>query len=356
MAKILERPTRVAVSSVQHGKDQQPPRTKRFLLWCLANFIAWPLLSLVVKKLRLFQFLFVVYPGTENNVRAYAPMWFQKIFRGVFQLSVIGVMTRGETTGKRGLIVTLSETPEDLSRKELLEISERVKWFGKRAGVSSIALAGRLPTLFDANGILLKLPFVKGNMGAVFTITETVLHLIRAKGIPQDGPIGIVGLGYLGSRVARRLQELGFPAITGYDIRITDSSIRGSLVRTNDPNLLRPCRIVIVLTPKGEDASGVIPCLRDGALIIDDTHPQISPSLVHKIEEKGGEVYRSTLGIVGVRATPRLPGYHKNWLPGCVVEALVLNGETNGLTSAEFEQRGREIGLKPFLVSPRGEG
>jgi len=35
---------------------------------------------------------------------------------------------------------------------------------------------------------------------------------------------------------------------------------------------------------------------------------------------------------------------------------LVLNGEVNGLTPAEFEQRGREIGLAPFLVSPRGEG
>jgi hypothetical protein len=217
-------------------------------------------------------------------------MWFQKIFKGVFQLSVIGVMTRKARTGKRGLIVTLSDAPDDLSQAELQGIAERIKTLGKKAGVSSIALAGRLPTLFNANGIPLERPFVKGNRGAVFTIIETFLYLLKAKGLSQEEPVGIVGLGYLGSRVARRLQELGCPAIVGYDIRVKESNTHGTLVRTNDPELLRACRIVIVLTPKGEDAVGVIPWLREGVIVIDDTHPQIPPTLIHKIQEKGGIV------------------------------------------------------------------
>ncbi|OGY55142.1 MAG: hypothetical protein A3C82_01285 [Candidatus Wildermuthbacteria bacterium RIFCSPHIGHO2_02_FULL_47_12] len=353
--KTQERP-QVRVSSVERGRDQQPPRTKRFLLWCLANFVIWPTLGLVAKRLRLFQFLFVVYPGTQNNIRAYAPMWFQKIFKGMFQLSVIGIMTRRTKTGKRGLIVTLSEAPDNFSREELQTISERIRGLGKKAGVSTIALAGRLPTLFSANGIPLERPFVKGDRGAVFTITETFLYLLKLTGVAQDEPVGIIGLGYLGSRVAKRLQELECPSIVGYDVRVKENGIYGSLVRTNDPKLLQSCRIVIVLTPKGEDIAKIVPWLQNGVFVIDDTHPQIPPSLIQKIQEKGGTVYRSTLGVSGVRARPRLPGYHKNWLPGCVVEALVLNGEVNGLTPAEFEQRGREIGLAPFLVSPRGEG
>lgn len=353
--KTQERPTQVQVSSVEYGRDQHPPRTKRFLLWCLANFVIWPILGLVAKKFHLFQFLFVVYPGTQNNIRAYAPMWFQKIFKWVFQLSVIGIMTRGTRAGKRGLIVTLSEAPDDLSQAELQRLAERVKRLGKRAGVSSIALAGRLPTLFSANGIPLERPFVKGDRGAVFTITETFLHLLKIQGLSQEEPVGIVGLGYLGSRVAKRLQELGCSSVAGYDIRMKENITNGSLTRTNDPRILQSCKIVIILTPKGEDAAGIVPWLQAGTLVIDDTHPQIPPSLIHEIQKRGGTIYRSTLGIRGVRARPRLPGYHANWLTGCVVEALVLNG-VNGLTTAEFEHKGREIGLTPFLVSPRGEG
>lgn len=354
--KTQERPIQVQVSSVEHGRDQHTPRMKRFLLWCLANFVMWPILGLMAKRFRLFQFLFVVYPGSQNNIRAYAPMWFQRTFRGMFQLSVIGVMTRTTRTGKRGLIVTLPEAPDTLSQEELQALSESIKRLGKRAGVSSIALAGRLPTLFSGNGIPLERPFVKGDRGAVFTITETFLYLLRVARMSQDEPVGIIGLGYLGRRVADRLQKLEFPSIVGYDIRIKENSTHGALVRTNDPRLLQPCKIVIVLTSKGEDVAGVIPWLQDRVLVIDDTHPQIPPSLIQKIQGKGGRVYRSTLGIPGVRSRPRLPGYHENWLPGCVVEVLVLNGEVNGLTPAEFEQKGRKIGLTPFLVFPKGEG
>jgi hypothetical protein len=287
------------VSSVEHGRDQHPPRTKRFLFWCLANFVIWPILGLVAKRFHLFQFLFVVYPGSQNNIRAYAPMWFQKIFKGIFQISVIGVMTRKTRTGKRGLIVTLSDAPDDLSQADLQGVAETIKALGKKAGVSSIALAGRLPTLFNANGIPLEHPFVRGDRGAVFSITETFLYLLKARGLSKDEPVGIVGLGYLGSRVAKRLQELECPSIVGYDIRIKESGTHGTLVRTNDPGLLQTCKIVIVLTPKGEDAAGVIPWLQDGVLVIDDTHPQIPPALIQKIQEKGGTIYRSTLGIAG---------------------------------------------------------
>lgn len=264
-------------------------------------------------------------------------------------------MTKGEI-GKRGLVVTLSEAPDDLPEETLQNIAEQTKKLGKKAGVSSIALAGRLPTLFSTNGIPLEHPFVRGDRGAVFTITETYLHLLEAKEISKDEPVGVVGLGYLGSRVARRLQELGCSTIVGYDIRIKDNTTRGSLTRTSNPEFLRTCKIVIVLTVKGEDAASSIPWFKEGVIVIDDTHPQIPSHLIRKIRGKGGEIYRSTLGVAGVHALPRLPGYDKLWLPGCVVEALILNGELNGLTSTEFEQKGREMGLTPFLVSPRGEG
>lgn len=349
-----ERPTQTLVSSAQQARDQQPPRTKRFLLWCLANFILWPILGLVAKHLNLFQFLFVVYPGSQNNIRAYAPMWFQRIFKGVFRLSVIGIMTKGKRTG--GLIVTLSDAPDELSQEEFMEIHERILQVGKKAGVASIALAGRLPTLLYQHGVPIEHPFVKGDRGAVFTITETVLHLLEKKGLPYDSTIGIVGLGYLGSRVARRLREMELPSIVGYDPRVRDLGVNHGFISTNDPAVLKDCRIVVTLTPKGEDVASVLPWLPGGVIVVDDTHPQIPPSLIQQIQERGREVYRSTLGLKGVRALPRLPGYHKNWLPGCVVEALVLNGGANGLTPAEFEQKGREIGLTPFLVSPRGEG
>jgi threonine dehydrogenase-like Zn-dependent dehydrogenase len=210
--------------------------------------------------------------------------------------------------------------------------------------------------LFAASDILLTPPFIKGERGAVFTIVETYLHLLREKGIESKDPVGVVGVGYLGSRVTHRLEELGCASIVGYDIRIKETSERGAVTRTNDPSLLADCKMVIVLTPKGEDAAGVLSWLKEGVVVIDDTHPQLPPGLIHEITLKGGEVYRSTMGLEGVRSVPRLPGYDERWIPGCVVESLVVNGGLNNTTQEAFDQKGRGIGLTPFLTNPRGEG
>ena len=324
----------------------------RFPLWCLVNFVLWPLLRRGAKRFHLFKFLFVVYPGTKNNIRAYAPMWFQRIFKDILHLSIIGVMTRGEGPG-RGLIVTLSGAPDTLTKKELQEISDRIKEFGEKIGVSSIALAGRLPALFEANDCLLIPPFIKGEKGAVFTIIETYLYLLEKTGIKLNDPVGVVGVGYLGSKVTTRLGEIGCGSIIGYDIRLKRTTIRGAITRTNDPTLLAGCKMIIVLTPKGEDMAGVLSWLKEDVVIIDDTHPQIPPALISTIILKGGTVYQSAMGIKGVRSIPRLPGFSPEWIPGCVVESLV---GLDGATQEAFDEEGRKIGLTPFLTSPRGEG
>jgi hypothetical protein len=342
------------VSEDNLPEAEQPHRTRRFLLWCLANFFVWPILRPITRRIKLFQFVFVVYPGTQNNIRAYAPLWFQKMFRNRFHLSVIGIMTRTNNTG-RGLIVTIPEAPDLLPSEELQKIAKRIKSFSEQTGVPSVALAGRLPTLFTANGIRLDPPFIKGEKGAVFTIVETYLHLFGNWDVNIQNPVGIVGVGYLGSKVATRLEEIGCRVI-GYDIRLKEDRRKGVTLRTNNPTHLTSCKVVIILTAKGEDAREAIEFLGESALVIDDTHPQLPPDLIDTIVRKGGQVFRSTMGHEGIRAIPRLPGYDSHWIPGCVVESLVTNGGFNGNTQEEFDQKGREIGLTPFLVSPRGEG
>jgi len=315
----------------------------------------WPIMGPIMKRLRWIDLIFVVYPGTNADITAYTPAWFQRKFKNVFPLSVIGIVSRGKK-GKRGLIVTLSRNPDELSPDQLKELLRRMRNFAEITKASSVALAGRLPSILLANHITLEPPFLTGERGSVFTVVETLQYVLATKDLSLHDTIGVLGVGFIGGKVLRYLRDLGYTSLIGFDPLVKNPHENNHMILTNDFTFLSRCQVVIVLTAKGSDVADAIPYLREGVIVVDDTHPQLPPLLVRRIREKKGEVYKSVLGLEGVCFLPEMPGYHRQWLPGCVIEALVVSNGYNGTNQEKFDQKGREIGLRPLLIKAKGDG
>lgn len=323
----------------------------RFALWCAVNFFLWPLIRPIMKTFGLIDMVFVVYPGTKRDINAYIPLWFQGIAKRYFLFSIVGLLTRGEGK-KRGIVIALAEDISEFSPNKLSGLMGEMRKIADATGANSIALAGRLPGIFLANNISVDLPFRKGDQGTVFTVTETVRCVAGRENISFTDTIGVLGVGFIGGKVLKRLRVLGYESLIGFDPRNKGPLNGNRITITSDLNLLPKCKMVVVLTAKGSDITDSIPYFKEGVVVVDDTHPQLPPEIVRQIRKtQNGKVYKTALGLTGVNFVPRLPGYDKRWLPGCVIEALV-NGNTQK-TQDSFDFHGRELGLKPFLVSPR---
>jgi len=327
----------------------------RFLMWCTVNFALWPIIRLVAKRLRLIDFLFVVYPGTSEDVTAYIPLWLHWKIRKILPLSVLGILSRGKS-GKRGLIITLMYEPEELTVTQLKQFLGRINRFANSVGATSIALAGRLPSIFLESRISLDSPFLRGDRGAVFTVTETLRHVLDAENLSPHSTIGVLGVGFIGGKVVRYLREIGYSSVIGFDQRVKNPHENDHITLTNDFTLLRHCQVVVILTAKGSDIAETITHFREGVIVVDDTHPQLPSYLVEEIRAKKGKVYKSALGLEGVRFLPEIPGYDREWLPGCVIEALVVSNGHAGANQQDFDQISKEIGFRPLLITPKGEG
>lgn len=330
----------------------------RFFIYLLINFSVWPLIRGLVQRKKLFKFIFLVYPGTLQEVNHYGPPWFRPYTRFI---SIIGTIWSKDER-RRGLVVTipfvLEEFHEFSNEKILLErIFNSIKEFSRSIGTLVIALAGRLPSLFLKHSLPVEYPFVKGDKGSIFTIIEAVRNVINRErlSIPKT-TVGVVGVGFIGRSVLCELQKMGFYSIIGIDSdfqKISTQEISGVRLTTNF-EFLSTCDLVLLLTTRGEDIEQKTSWLKSKVIIIDDTYPPIPKSLRKLIiQAKQAKIYRAIIELPGVKFRPSLPGFASNWLPGCVIEALIVssNSNFNFSTQEEFNLKAREVGFKPILIT-----
>lgn len=324
------------------------------LLWIV---ILRPL-CVLLKWLRcpLFGYIFLVYPGALTEVRGYIPQWYRKITPII---SVVGVISKGKQ-GKRGLVVAVFWTIEEMERENRLEvIACHVVKLTKSLGAKSVALAGRMPGVLKQKDCfsLISPPIVVGDKGTIYTILLSIKQITEALGICVSKiTIGILGYGFIGSRLVNSLHCFCTNRIVVVDPRIKhERGDHNEVILSRDPAKLANCDLVVILTATGEQAEGAIQYLKPGVIVVDDTHPQLPHRLSSRIERNGGRVIKAVLGLDGVSFHPRLPNWEANWLPGCCIEGLV--SATKGFASSqlEFNQLAQEIRFKALEVSNKNE-
>jgi len=121
--------------------------------------------------------------------------------------------------------------------------------------------------------------------------------------MPTPQPLGLIGLGLLGSAMAERLIGAGF-AVVGFDVdadRRAEFTRIGGTVAENGAEVARQCRRVILSLPNSSIAAEVAnelqPQLETGAIVIDTTtgDPDEMIRLGHRLAANGAGYLDATV-------------------------------------------------------------
>lgn len=322
----------------------------RFLFYVGLNLF-FPLIRPIIRRKRSVDFVVLVYPGQDRDIRAY--VLFKCLRKIVPVVSLAGLFIKDG--GRRGITVATPFSAEEMEKdKDLtLKVKKELERFAKSVGARSAAIVGRLPSIMARHKIAISPPIVKGEKGTLFTLISTIEAILKEENLFLNPRIGVLGVGYIGGQLLRSLKTAGF-TVYGIDNnknRLFDNE--NGIVLSTEPESVEKCDVLIVLTPKGSDVEYVIPYLRSGIIIIDDTHPSIPDYLLERIcNEKKGKIYKVTLGLGEMVSFPHWPGYDRRWLPGCVIEAIVCTvADKYDFTSQEeFNKIAEKVGFRPFLI------
>ncbi|TSC54447.1 MAG: hypothetical protein LiPW31_111 [Microgenomates group bacterium LiPW_31] len=307
----------------------------RWLIWCVLGLL---------RIFKPFNYLFLVYPGTDSDLDGYCPRRLAKSWLFSKKPAIGGIISK--SVGGRGLILVVPNTiKEFLFHKDVCEkVMQRLERIKAIVGAKSIAIAGQVPGMLSRHNLFLEKPFVRGNKGTVFCIMETVSEVMKKHNLePGKFRIILIGVGYVGALLLSSLKEQGHN-IVGVDIQINR---KGIFLPEESRPFLKEADMVIVLTPRGSDFAPYTSDLKTGAIVIDDTHPKITQRPI------GVNFYKVAVGLDGVKFYPHLPGYRAEWIPGCAVEAIysAATGQFNGSSQQEFNKRAKELGFFAHLVS-----
>jgi hypothetical protein len=271
---------------------------------------------------------------------------------------------------------SIDDLENDLSKVQHLQ-EKLVQSFPR----SSIALAGRLPSLLHKGGVSLKPPIVGGWEGTCYAMRRVALALAdryaahtleldtqctieSACSIYQACPGAsaaasltaavIGGGGFVGSKIVQDLSSY-FRKVIAYDVRYTELEERGNVVRTNDLGFLREAQVSLIFTACGDDVAPAVRYLAAGSIVADDTHPCVSALVRERF--KAAQVTLLKAAAVNhlqpVNFYPRLPNFNRDSIPGCLLEALVVTRHGHEVTEdfEKFCQEAAALGFGPQLMT-----
>jgi len=326
----------------------------RFTFYLLLNFL-YIIFRPIIHRHKLIDFITLVYPGTDRDIKSYVLFKWIRAFLPI--ISVVGVFIyRNGKKFRLGLTVATGYSAEEMEKNKilLLQIRSSLLKFAENIGVKSVAMVGRMPSIMVKMGIPIEPPLLSGNKGTLFALTETIKDVLqKEKLFPEEIVIGILGVGYIGRTLFECLKKMKFAGIRAVDVRFKVSVWNKNRIKLgNDPKLLEECNVVVVLTPRGSDLKKYLPYLRNGVIIIDDTHPKIPKNLLGDlIRLKKAKIYKVLLTLKKMKIFPSWPGYSNYSLPGCTIEAIVTSINRNIPFSSQisFTEAARKIGLQTLL-------
>lgn len=306
----------------------------------------WPILKKVINP----EVVFAVY-GTRGDQRAYVPDWFRRFFPPIAVAAYI------KDKSSRGVMVSSVYSEEELasdSDKVRKYISDLQKEF---PNVKRFALVGRLPGFSLKAGIDIAKPLVDGSYGTRFAMNESANQIAQILGTDRKTEsIAILGgAGRIGASLIEDLC-LNFQSVIAIDPRYTEEKtniINGSKVLyTKRGERLRETKLVLVLTARGNDILPMISHMTPGTIVADDTHPCIKRPARALLNKQGVDLWKTVVTSDDYNMYPRMPNFHNNNIPGCLLEALVLNATGDQALSSPqtFFDEAKKCGYKTLLI------
>jgi hypothetical protein len=308
--------------------------------------LLWPLLQHVVKP----QVVFAVY-GTRGDQRAYFPKWFKRICPPV----VIAAYIKDKAS--RGVMISSVYSEEELasdSKKVKKYIGDMRKAF---PNVNRFALVGRLPGFSMKAGIDITYPLVDGSLGTRFAMYESAVQIAeKLEDKSRASTIAILGgAGRIGSKLIDDLCK-SFQTVIAIDPRYTEEQqeLKGgsTVIYTKRYESLKETRLVLVLTAKGEDILPMVEYFEPGTIIADDTHPCIKRATRERLNKQGVDLWKTVVTSSDYGMYPRMPNFRNDNIPGCLLEALVLNaiGDHVLESAPKFFEEAKKCGYKTLLI------
>ena len=292
------------------------------------------LLLFLLRPLKLFQYIFLVYPGKDKDIEGYCPLWLAKkaIFSG--KPSIAGIITKS-TINARGLVLVVPNSTSDLlhHKRIAMDVMKNLNKIATIVGAHTIGMAGQGPGIMTKHNIDTGEKFMYGTMGTIFSISQTIDAAVKDNSFSKNAKVVVVGKSFISTGLVDFLNDHGYNAS---DINISDG-----------PSFIEDADIVVVITLSGKLFYPFMPHLKDPSIVIDYTHPKMIK------KPKDAYFYKVATGLDGIKFIPRLPGYKAEWIPGCCIESIIHaeRGDAPFKDQELFTETAKSIGLKPLLVS-----
>ena len=292
------------------------------------------LLFFMLRPFKLFQYIFLVYPGKDKDIDGYCPLWLAKSVLYSGKPAIAGIITKS-TINARGLVLVVPNSTHDLiHHKQIsMDVMNNLNKIAAIVGANTIGMAGQGPGIMTKHAIDTGEKFMYGTMGTIFSISQTIDAAVKENRFSENAKVVIVGKSFISTGLVNFLNDHGYNAS---EINVSEG-----------PSLIEDADIVIAITLRGKLFYPFIPHLKNPSIVIDYTHPKMLK------KPKDAYFYKVATGIDGVKFIPRLPGYKAEWIPGCCIESIVHSkyGDAPFKDQELFNKTASSIGLKPLLVS-----
>ncbi|HZX50293.1 MAG TPA: hypothetical protein VFE94_04105 [Candidatus Paceibacterota bacterium] len=279
------------------------------------------------------------FPNLINVRENLHPTRFLRV--GRYTAGIIGVNTS---------IVAIPGFPGDFTRDELVFFMERIQAFALAVGARGVALAGIIPGRFYRYGIPMDPPIVSGDLGAVYTIVETLQDALRMHGLAlSTRPVRVLGYGYIGQRCIEHLRQLGCTDLVAIERRLRGTYQRRGVIFTNSLDAIRQDDWVVFTAGGGNE----IDVARLPRIFgVDDMYPPFSVDQLAMFEAKESVIFQAALHAEGVVSNLPIEQFAEDQFAGCMAQGLLQAAgvDTSRMTQGEFDITARARGIRSSLA------
>lgn len=319
----------------------------RYLRFILVLFMAgvWCLFRRWLRPRLIFQ----VYGNTRQR-RVYFPQWAHRLLPTVFPIGFIwSELGWGFQAGTKIPAEDLDQDPSLV--QQILDGNRKVFPLA-----TAVALAGRLPGFARRAGITLEAPFLTGLRGttyAVVTALEQACFTHRLH--PKETVVAIIGgAGHVGTYLTQHMGQFddfvvvdigtvkldGVPQHAMASHAAWTQTVHREVVRQFGEEI-RHANIVVNLSRQGDDMMAYVPYLSPSTVVLDDTHPPMHADVRRAVRSSGANLHKVVMQAAGLRMWPRLPDFSPTWVPGCMLEALVVLSAGRESVDGTYEEFAR---------------